>query len=212
LAVGLFVGAASIVLRAFLLHAAGETTEGVVTGAWTGFAGKTAVYHIEYRFMVGGQDEHTYSAEVKVDGSAYARLAKGSRVEVVYFPFDPDISDVASGSLSENDPSVAGLFAAVSGGAIVWVIRFRYRRYKLSKHGKLLQGVITSWKEQRRAGKRGTGVHYWNVVMKYCFRTLGGQTIWGSKDFNTRDASWLVGESGMPVAVIYVNKRLHDVL
>ena len=166
LAIGLFVGTAPIVLRAFLLHAAGETTEGVVTGAWTEFAGKSTAYHIEYRFAVGRQDEHTYSAEVKVDGSAYTRLAKGSRVEVVYLPLDPDISDVASGSLSENDPSVVGLFAVVSGGAVVWMVRFRYRRYRLSKHGKLLHGVIASWKEQRRAGKGGTGVHYWTVEVK----------------------------------------------
>jgi hypothetical protein len=127
-------------------------------------------------------------------------LAAGIFVVIVPFAY-----------VSENDPWATGLIAAVLGGYVVWAIRSRYRHYRLRKHGTVLAGVLMSWNERKGRGKGGTGP-FWFVKVGYCFTAPDGQTIYGRKEFYTRDSGWLVGQSGWPIAVVYANKRTYDML
>jgi hypothetical protein len=195
-----------------LLKVSNKTTEGTVidgrTGTRIGERGHhTTTYFLSYSFIVGGKE---YSNEDEVDEDVYDRLKPGSQVKVAYFPGDPDISNISTFSLTDS-LCLTVLMLVVIGWTILFVMFQAYRHHRLSKYGQLLRGDVLAWEvaEKKAFGRSET---VWKVSVKYRFTTPAGQTVSAIKRFSLNKPSWLMGERGSPVAVIYVNEKLYDLL
>jgi hypothetical protein len=208
--VPLFVGFDG--LSYFLLQISHRTTEALVTDARTGTrvserGHRTETYYLTYRFTVRGEE---YSNEDEVDESVHDRFKPGSRVKVIYFPGDPRISNIATLSLTDS-VFLTGIFlVGIAAGILTGLYRL-YRRYRLSKYGQLLCGKVTAWdvaEKKAFASRRIT----WKNSVTYQFTTPAGQVVDATKRFSLSKSSWPTGQRGDPLAVIFVNEKLYDVL
>jgi preprotein translocase subunit Sss1 len=214
-AIGFFAFGAFGFVESLLPHISGETTQGVVTDFRSkvtrrGTGPFRTSYYITYRFAEGGGAGPVYSHEVEVDEATYYRLKQGSPVEVVYWPGSPRFSDLAGNWAFQPEWALVAVVAGAVVGIIVAGMIQQRRHDRLGERGQFLIGVLTAWSADEMHARQGK--IYWDVLAEYRFKTPGGLTIHGTERFSTSDADLAASKLGKHVAVLYMNKKLYEVL
>jgi hypothetical protein len=208
-----FVRSGSEGPETLLLQISNKTTVGVVSDSRTDrMLGSPKnsrdypIYFLTYHYVVRGQE---YTNEDEVSESDFFRLRPGSQVEVAYFSWYPRLSHISGLWLSWGVFFTISLLFLI--GCVILVLVYKaYRRRRLDEHGQLLTGILIAWSaDPKEAFLRKTT---WDVLAKYRFSTPDGQTIGGTKRFATKNTDLAASRLGKHVAVLYLTKRLYDVL
>jgi hypothetical protein len=181
-----------------------------ITTSCDGDGGCSDSYKIIYNFSLPVQQEVTYAGYSEVDRSAYERLHEGDSVEITYLPINPNISWM-TGYDRHRDPTipytllvllVVGMTMVVMSSAVRLTLRTR----RLMREGRVLQGEVTGM--DVREGTDSDGATYVVTTVYGSFRTPDGRQILTRRVVSgARD--WLLDA---PLAVLYVNDNLYDLL
>jgi hypothetical protein len=178
--------------------------------------GKSTSYYVAYRFRDTGS-ENEYQREQMVSAATYERLAEGSPVTVRYVPMDPTISSLG-GSDADNTYLVSVsismiifipflLLSSVVGKNVLKSARRKIeRQQRLVREGRVLPGQVISCD-----GRQYKGLY--TVRVRYRFRSPTDKELIslasrGRNDLRTAK----LPQQGTPVAVLYVNSKLYELL
>lgn len=193
--------------RVTTLEQSGIRVKAIVSDHRT-VSGKSTSYYLTYRFSVRNQQ---YQREQNVGSGTYNRFPPGAPITISYLASDPSISMLAGDAEDNSDlVSFTIIFALVDVGGLIMagylgVRSLRYRR--LSRDGKLLRGEVLAC-----TGLRGYKGAY-TVSLRYAFRDPGGQNVEKLVKTVRNDLKKKgLPRPGTPVAVMYVDESLYEVL
>lgn len=171
-------------------------------------------YYITYRYTVArSQDNHDYSQKQKVSYETYNRLTIGSAVTVSFFPDNPGFSRLAGDDVDNTDYN--SLVLLLVGLLLLWgwssvFTGLEYRAFV--RNGRLLFGTVIGCSAKLVSDDDGES---YTITVHYDFTTPDGYRKEGNKYLNMKVGTfehWAEPAKGTPVAVLYVNDRLFQML
>ncbi len=155
-------------------------------------------YYVVYAFTVDGQ---TYQAEQAVTRPIYQRLSRrGASAEIAYMPDDPAISRLAGDNQIYTETSIA-IFLVLLCPLLIAALFIRpWRTRRLARDGQIILGEIKTYR------KVEANIHLRFTLLSPEGRRLNGI---GSTTLHENDT---YPETGLPVAVLYLNENFYRML
>lgn len=210
----LFIALMAFITWQWFLYAqlitSGVITEGTITGRSQNCEGCS--YSVTYRFVA---DDHLYTAQVSVRAPTFESVSEGSNVEVIYAPSNPTNSAL----VGEADLSIMGNqlpIIYIIAFLLMWLLLVEYREQKRAQRlarGTLLRGKVMSWRMLKQIDSEGDS--YVECSLQFKFPTSTEYPRYGeiSRNIHPRRVNSIVpAQVGMPVAVMYVDDKLYQVL
>jgi hypothetical protein len=188
------------------LDQTGVNIQGSVTGERIE-TGENNSYYITYSFQPDPDSDQVYSKEARVGVGYHARATRDQVVTIRYLPSDPSVSHIVEFPPSVRFPywTIAIILVPSPLVGLILFRAFRNRR-RLFSEGQVLHGELVSF-----VGRMDRGSYY--VTVGYRFKSPLGIPIEGKTRGNYNALkNALTPEPGTPLAVLYVDDKLHQVL
>lgn len=189
------------------LDAEGVSTTGTIIDASQKGGYRSPEYYITYQFNVEqtGNGQQTYTHEHRVSPELYS-LGINSPVNIRYLPHEPTVSRAGSSQVNIFWLLLFSLiFLTLLLAPLFRVAPYR-RKKQLERDGQVIMGVLQSCKGERI--KAGYGID-----VQYSLQTPDGRSVTGRQ---TSICNHLrkqpLPPPGTPIAVVYVNDKLHEML
>lgn len=197
------------------LEASGATTTGSVSAHYKEVntrTNETTGYLLDYTYSAVGTDGKRgffTKDKQRVSEATYRKYLDRDPIPVRYLLDDPNTAFVVGEPLDTTSPLVGvGLFGLGILVSLLWILgvwRGMGRDRRLASEGQILQGELV-----KMTGRGGRGVIYLNI--NYAFKTPTGAQISGKQSETHRGRQYMVPPPGTPLAVLYVDEKLHKVL
>jgi hypothetical protein len=180
--------------------------EAAVTGQRVGTNNRNSHY-ITYSFQPDATSDQVYSRESWVSSSYYNEAVQSEVVEVRYLPDNPEISELVAFPRVSQFPLPLAAFQILIPLYLTWVMfRARARRDRFSNEGQVIRGELIELNGRMNKSN-------YIVTIRYRFRSQLGSSIEGkSISAQNRLKDTVPPASGTPVAVLYVDDKLHRLL
>ncbi|MBN8592573.1 MAG: hypothetical protein J0M33_12485 [Anaerolineae bacterium] len=164
-------------------------------------------HYITYSFQPDPTSDQVYSRESWVSSSYYGNAVLNKVVEVRYLPDNPEVSELVAYPRASRFPVYLIVIMILSGLSLVWVMfRAKARRDRFSNEGQVIRGELLEFKGHMDRSN-------YLVKTRYRFRSPVGSYIEGKYDSEqNRLKDTVPPASGTPVAVLYVDDKLHRLL
>jgi len=164
-------------------------------------------YYITYSFQPDPTLDQVYSKESWVSRSYYNEVILSEVVDVRYLPDKPEVSDLVDFPRVSRFPLYTIVILFLGPPVVLWILfRAKIRQDRFGNEGQVIRGELLEFKSRMNNGN-------YMVTTRYRFRSPLGSPLEGkssSAHNNLRNTS--PPASGTPVAVLYVDDKLHRLL
>ena len=202
-------------LTAQELNRRGILTNGTVIDRSESSDDDGSSYYVKYHFFPVGSEGVTFVHEQHVSWDTYTRLQNGSQVSISYLPENPDVNHLG-GADADSTSANSSLWILLLPGLMLIVavnmVRRVWRYRRLMREGGVIFGELTRCSSEKVEDDSGES---YRVAYSYKFPVSHNHDLHSTKYVCMSAywfARWSAPANGTPVAVLYVNDKLFEML